>query len=121
MIDIQTFTDIMDDLACELPEQFFDELNLGISVSSEAKRHPQSRGDELYIMGEYFRNVMGRGIVIYYGSFCRIHGDLSLDRLKDEMRRTLRHEFRHHLEGLAQEDGLEREDARQLRDYLDRQ
>jgi len=119
MIDIQTFQDILDELACELPEEFYDDLNLGISVNPGAKLHPQSRGDGLYIMGEYFRNVMGRGIVIYYGSFCRVHGNDSPDKLRDEMRKTLRHEFRHHLEGLAFEDGLEKEDERQLREYLD--
>ncbi len=119
MIDIQTFQDILDELACELPEEFYDDLNLGISVSPEAKRHPLSRGDGLYIMGEYFRNVMGRGIVIYYGSFCRVHGTDGPGELRDEMRKTLRHEFRHHLEGLAFEDGLEKEDERQLREYLD--
>lgn len=118
MIDIQLFTEILDELACELPEKFFDELNLGISVSDQAKPHPRSRGDELYIMGEYFRNVMGRGIVIYYGSFAHIHGEESPQSLRDEMRKTLRHEFRHHLEGLALEDGLEKEDERQLREYL---
>lgn len=119
MTDIQSFQYILEELACELPEEFFDGLNLGISISPEAKLHPRSKGDGLYIMGEYFRNSMGRGIVIYYGSFCRVHGNDSPEQLRDEMRKTLRHEFRHHLEGLAFEDGLEKEDERQLREYLD--
>lgn len=119
MIDIDSFTEILDELACELPEEFYEELNLGISVSPKAKVHPRAKGNDLYVMGEYFHNVMGMGIVIYYGSFARVHGRDSLEELRAEMRATLRHEFRHHLEGLAFENDLEKEDERQLREYLE--
>lgn len=118
MISIDQFTEILDELACELPEEFFRELNLGVSVSFETKLHPQAADGELYVMGEYFVNNMGRGIVIYYGSFSRLHGNLLLGELKSEMRKTLRHEFRHHMEGLSGERGLELEDQRRLREYL---
>lgn len=61
---------------------------------------------------------MGRGIIIYYGSFARLLGNLNETELKEEMRKTLRHEFRHHMEGLAGERGLEKEDEKDLSDYL---
>jgi hypothetical protein len=61
---------------------------------------------------------MGHYIVIYYGSFERVFGHLSEDGLVDELRKTLRHEFRHHMEWLAGEDGLEREDADYINRYL---
>lgn len=118
MISIEEFSRILDDLAQELPDEFYDELNLGISISEEAKLHPQARGSDLYIMGEYFHSQMGRGIVMYYGSFARIHGRLSEEALIRELRGTLRHEFRHHMEGRAGERGLEVEDERRLSDYL---
>lgn len=117
MISIDHFGDILSTLAGELPAEFFKELNLGIRVDSFAKPHPQARGD-LYILGEYSRSAMGQGIVIYYGSFARIFGDLSGDELTNGMRKTLRHEFRHHMEHRAGERGLEIEDERKLNEYL---
>ena len=42
-------------------------------------------------------------------------------QLRRELRRTVRHEFRHHIEALAGEDALDREDEAQLGDYLRRQ
>ncbi|MDR0952442.1 MAG: metallopeptidase family protein [Oscillospiraceae bacterium] len=118
MISIDEFSAVLDELASELPQEFYEGLNLGINLSAEAKLHPKSRGDGLYIMGEYFHNAMGRGIVIYYGSFRRVHSRETRDELLGHMRETLRHEFRHHMEGRAWEDGLKREDARRLREYL---
>lgn len=120
MISIEEFSDILDDLAQELPLEFYEGLNLGINIDENAKPHPQAQGNDLFIMGEYLRTQMGRGIVIYYGSFARIHGHLSTSALTEELRRTLRHEFRHHMEGRAGESGLEKEDERFLRDYLGR-
>lgn len=120
MISIDEFSHILDDLASGLPEEFYDELNLGISVSEDAKMSPHAQNRDLYIMGEYFHTHMGRGIVIYYGSFARLHGNLPVEALMQEMQSTLRHEFRHHMEGRAGERGLEREDEKQLRDYLGR-
>lgn len=118
MIGIDRFGDILSDLADELPAEFYSELNLGIRVDPYAKPHPQARGDDLYILGEYSRSAMGRGIVIYYGSFARIFGALDEEELTEKMRKTLRHEFRHHMEYRAGERGLEIEDERKINDYL---
>lgn len=118
MISIDRFGDILSTLADELPAEFFNELNLGIRVDSFAKPHPQARGNDLHILGEYSRSAMGQGIVIYYGSFARVFGDLSEDELTNEMRKTLRHEFRHHMEHRAGERGLEIEDEKKLNEYL---
>lgn len=118
MISIEEFSDILDELAQELPEVFFEELNLGINVSTDAKLHQQARANDFYIMGEYFHNQMGRGITMYYGSFERLYGYMEREALKNELRSTLRHEFRHHIEGRAGERGLEIEDERRLREYL---
>ena len=120
MISIDRFSEILDTLAQELPIEFYDELNLGISVSMEEKLHPQALARDLFIMGEYFSNQMGRGIMIYYGSFCRVHGALEEAALTRELRSVLRHEFRHSMEHRAGERGLEIEDERNLREYLDK-
>ena len=75
MMDIDQFEAVLDTIANTLPPAFYEELNGGILLLPEAKRHPKARGDDLYIMGEYHRDqIMGRYIVIYYGSFERVYG-----------------------------------------------
>ncbi|MDR0852181.1 MAG: metallopeptidase family protein [Clostridiales Family XIII bacterium] len=119
MISIDEMQDMLDELAEELPSVFYEELNGGILLLPQMKLSEYARSHDLYILGEYVRDrVMGRYIVIYYGSFERVYGHLREDAFKDELRKTLRHEFRHHLEYLAGEDDLEKEDDRDLRDYL---
>lgn len=118
MISIERFGDILEELAEELPQEFYEELNLGVSLEPRAKAHPQSRNGDLYILGEYSRSNMGQSIVIYYGSFERLFGELGEEEARDEMRRTLRHEFRHHIEWRAGERGLEKEDEKRLSEYL---
>jgi hypothetical protein len=120
MISIDDVQDILDDLAEELPVEFYDELNGGILLLPEAKPSPYAKGNDLFILGEYRHELgLGRYIVIYYGSFERVFGNLPLDELIQELRITLRHEFTHHLESLAGEDDLDDEDAEYLRDYLE--
>lgn len=118
MISIERFGNILDELAEELPKEFYDGLNLGVRLEPSPKLHPQARKNDLYILGEYSQSPMGRGIVIYYGSFEKLLGNLDEDKIKKEMRKTLRHEFRHHIEGRAGERGLEKEDEKNLSNYL---
>jgi hypothetical protein len=65
--------------------------------------------------------VLGRYIAIYYGSFARVYGHLSKEQLAGQLAGTLKHEFRHHLESLAGQRGLEIEDEKYLENYLHRQ
>ena len=124
---------MLDDVADEIPEDFYRELNGGIILQPESKMHPESRGydsigsnpGELYILGEYHNDRQGMGglgryIAIYYGSFIRVYPYLSLDAQKNELRRVLIHEFTHHLESLAGERGLEVKDAQKLGEYKQR-
>ena len=109
---------MLDQIAEELPEEFFKELNQGIVLLPEYKLHPESREiDRLYIMGEYGRSIAGRHIAIYYGSFERVYNRLSMESLKEELKDTLLHEFTHHLESLAGERGLEIQDSEDMARY----
>lgn len=109
---------ILDEIAEELPNEFFQDLNEGIVLLPEYKLHPESRSrDKLYIMGEYCRSITGRNIAIYYGSFQRVYGNFPIDELKEKLRDTLLHEFTHHLESLAGERGLEIKDAENIEKY----
>ena len=118
MISIDRMQEMLEQIAAEFPEAFYEKLNGGICLLPEAKRSHHSGRVPLYIMGEYHYNVMGRYIYIYYGSFCRVFGHLGEEALYQELKRTVAHEFTHHLENLAGERGLEIKDEMDLDDYL---
>ena len=107
--------DLLDEMAEEFPQEFYAELNGGISLLPEAREDPE--GEDLYIMGEYCNDMMGRYIVLYYGSFAALarQEDWTQEDWEDELYTTLSHEFTHHIEGLAGERGLE------IRDELERE
>lgn len=115
---MEEFLELLDEISGEMPEEFFQELNGGVILQPECRVHPEAFNEDLVILGEYRRDrQLGRYIVIYYGSFMKLYGSLSRERLYKRLRKTLLHEFRHHLEGLAGEKGLEVEDAVQLAKY----
>ncbi len=119
MVDIDRFEQMLDQIADTMPEALFTELNGGILLQPEAKVHPQSVGDDLYILGEYHRDgIFGRFIVLYYGSFEKTYPMLSRRVLRQHIERVLKHEFLHHVESLAGERGLEVTDAVELAQYL---
>ncbi len=121
MIDFDEVGIMLDEIAAELPQEFYKELNGGIILLPEAKLNKIGRKNDLYIMGEYHRGGgMGRYITIYYGSFEQLYGHLTREPLKKKLEHTLKHEFTHHLESLAGERGLEKKDEKFLDDYLNR-
>lgn len=121
MVSIDEMEIILDEIAEELPEEFYKELNGGILLLPEIKLNPLGINNELYVMGEYHHSFsMGRYIVIYYGSFEKIYEGHSRESIKKKLTHTLKHEFTHHLESLAGERGLEKEDEKFIRDYLNR-
>ncbi len=121
MISIDEMEIMLDEIAVELPEEIYRELNGGIVLLPEEKLNPMSRGNDLYILGEYYRGgSMGRYIAIYYGSFSRVYGYLGKEALRQQLEHTLKHEFIHHVESLAGERGLEIKDAQFMADYLKR-
>ena len=109
--------DLLDGMAEEFPEEFYAQLNGGISLLPEAKEDPE--GEDLYIMGEYCNDMMGRYIVLYYGSFAALARleDWTEEDWEDELYTTLSHEFTHHIEGLAGERGLEVRDELEMEQY----
>ena len=112
---------MLDKIACELPEEFYKDLNGGILLLPQEKLSPAAVADDLYILGEYvYSTSMGRLIYIYYGSFARMFGHLNRDSFEERLRETLYHEFTHHMESLAGERGLEKKDELQLREYKKR-
>ena len=113
------FERIADSVLQELPEEFFVGLNGGVVIADREKLHSRSVPSRpLYVLGEYhYGGSEGRYVVIYYGSFLRAHGRKRGDALKEEVRKVILHEFRHHLETRAGEHGLEYEDDAFLTAY----
>ena len=65
MISIDEMQEMLEQIAEELPEAFFRDLNGGINLLEEALAAPEAVEDDLYILGEYCEDpFMGRYILI---------------------------------------------------------
>lgn len=117
ILSFEQVGDLLDQMAEEFPEAFYQDLNGGISLLPEVVEDPA--GEDLYIMGEYCNDMMGRYINLYYGSFAALaeREDWTEEDWEDELYTTLSHEFTHHVEGLAGERGLEIRDQLELEEY----
>jgi len=123
MMTLEAFKQILEELLDELPEAFFRELSGGVIVSEAAVSPDYARGHELYTMGHYAIWSGVRQIVIYKGSFDRVHPFAGREETKNLLRGVVRHEFRHHLEflaGIHDASSLEAQDEREKRAYLSR-
>lgn len=115
--NIDEVHDILERVIQVIPKEFFKDLNEGVVLLPEIKVHPESRQDDLIIMGEYSTSFTGRNIKIYYGSFKRIYNGISNEELYERLKDTLLHEFTHHLESLSGERGLEVKDSIEMNRY----
>ena len=74
-----------------------------------------AHGNDLYTMGLYKIYSGIRQIILFKGSFDRVHPNAGPEEARVILRGVLRHEFRHHMEYLAGIHGpssLEAEDKR---------
>ena len=120
MFTIEEINEMLDEIAAELPEGIFRDLNGGVSLLAETKLSNKDPSGGLYTLGEYRRDQMGRYIVLYYGSLCAVHGGASHKKMRKHLRNVLTHELTHHLESLAGERDLEIEDEINLQNYFSR-
>lgn len=116
MLSFDEAGDLLDEMAETFPEEFFRQLNGGISLLPDEKLDEQE-GPDLYIMGEYCHDEMGRYINLYYGSFAAVYGKETNEVVKEELFQTLTHELTHHMESLAGERSLEYKDERFMEAY----
>jgi len=116
---MEAIRDMLDDIQEDLPPILFEELNGGVLLLPEHKLHPESREeDKLFIKGEYHRShILGRQIIIYYGTFKKLYETKSEKKIFRELKKTLHHEFVHHIESLGGEKDLEIDDAIRLEAY----
>ncbi len=117
------YRSIVAELLDELPEEFFRELSGGVIVSAAAEAPEYARGDDLFTLGQYQVYAGVRQIVLFKGSFDRVHPRADAEEAREILRGVLRHEFRHHLEalgGVHNSSSLEAQDERDKQAYLAR-
>lgn len=117
---IDEVQEILEEICESVPSYAYEHLNGGIILTEEAKYHEEAYAEDLVIMGEYQRSMLGNMIKIYYGSFMDMYRFSSRETLREKLEEVLLHEFTHHLEFLANEWGLVIEDKKFLEEYRKR-
>ena len=110
--------DWLEEIAQEFPEAFFEGLDGGIQLEEKALPDPDFPPGEMYIMGEYVHDNLGRYILLYYGSFAALLEEEDEEVWKDEIFATVAHEFTHHLEEDAGLHNLDDKDLEFLQEAL---
>ena len=110
--------DWLEEIVQEFPESFFEDLGGGIQLEERALQDPDFPPGEMYVMGEYVHDLLGRYILLYYGSFAALLPDKDEEGWKDEIFATVAHEFTHHLEETAGLHSLDDKDMEFLREAL---
>ena len=119
MVSIEEFEMMAGEIADEIPEIYYDGLNGGILLKDEIKHHPVSRDKApVYVMGSYKKDAFGCRIELYYGSFAKTCAFFTKERLYRQIKDTLLHEFRHHVETMCGNIDLILEDAEGIRRIL---
>ena len=108
---------LLDELAEPFPEALFEGLNGGVHLVEEAVRDPEL--PQVYILGEYCEDLLGRYINLYYGSFAALAEKeaWTLEDWREELRQTLSHELTHHMEGRSGLHALDDRDAEEMEGF----
>ena len=105
---------LLDELAEPFPEALFEGLNGGVHLVEEAMQDPEL--SQVYILGEYCEDLLGRYINLYYGSFAAVaeREDWTEEDWAAELRQTLSHELTHHMEGRGGLHALDDKDEAEM-------
>ena len=108
--------DLLDTLAESFPEALFDELNGGVNFQEEAVPDQEFPKGQVYILGEYCDDLLGRYINLYYGSVAAMaeNEDWTEEDWEQELRQTLSHELTHHMEGRSGLHALDDKDEAEM-------
>ena len=108
--------ELLDELAEPFPEALFDGLNGGVNLLEDAVPDPEFPAGEMYVLGEYREDLLGRYINLYYGSFAALaeREDWTEEDWRTELRQTLSHELTHHMESRSGLHALDDKDEAEL-------
>lgn len=121
MLTIDQVNDLLDGMAEGFPQALFDGLNGGVNLLEDTVPDPAFPPGEMYILGEYCEDLLGRYINLYYGSFAVLAEQEVWDRQtwEQELRITLSHELTHHMEARSGLHALDDRDAEELASWLE--
>ena len=119
LMSFEEVGDLLDDLAESFPSVLFEELNGGVNLLEDTVEDPEFPPGEMYILGEYCDDCLGRYINLYYGSFAALaqREDWSEQIWREELRTTLSHELTHHMENRSGLHALDDRDAAELAEW----
>lgn len=108
--------ELLDGIAEQFPPALFGGLNGGINLLEDTVPDPEFPPGEMYILGEYCDDLLGRYINLYYGSFSALASQEGWDgeTWEEELRATLSHELTHHMEARGGLHALDDRDAAEL-------
>lgn len=106
----------LDGIAERFPQALFEGLNGGVNLLEDTVPDPEFPEGEMYILGEYCDDCLGRYINLYYGSFAALaeREDWDEQVWREELRITLSHELTHHMEARGGLHALDDRDAEEL-------
>ena len=116
VLPIDRVEELLDEMAEQFPQELFDELNGGVNLMEQAVPDPEFPEGEMYILGEFCDDLLGRYINLYYGSFAalaRQEGGTE-EVWREELLITLSHELTHHMESRGGLHALDDRDAEEL-------
>ena len=116
LLSFEQAGDLLDLLAEPFPEALFDGLNGGVNFLEDAVPDRSFPSGEMYILGEYCEDLLGRYINLYYGSFAVLaeKEDWTKQRWAEELRQTLSHELTHPKEARGGLHALDDKDEAEL-------
>ncbi len=119
MLTFDETGDALDEIAEQFPQALFRGLNGGVNLLEDAVEDPEFPGGELYIMGEFCDDCLGKYINLYYGSFAALaqKEEWTEEDWSDELWTTLSHELTHHMEGLGGLHGLDDRDEEEMAEF----
>lgn len=116
VLSIDEVNELLDDMAEAFPEALFEGLNGGVNLLEEAVPDEAFSAGEMYILGEYCEDSLGRYVNLYYGSFAALAKKEDWDRQtwEDELYTTFSHELTHHMESRGGTHALDDRDAEEM-------
>ena len=116
VLPIDRVEQMLDEMAEQFPPELFDELNGGVNLLEQAVPDPEFPEGEMYILGEFCDDLLGRYINLYYGSFAALakQEGWTEEIWREELSITLSHELTHHMESRGGLHALDDRDAEEL-------
>ena len=116
VLPIEQVNTMLDEMAEQFPPELFDELNGGVNLMEQAVPDPEFPEGEMYILGEFCDDLLGRYINLYYGSFAALarQEGWTEEIWREELLITLSHELTHHMESRGGLHALDDRDAEEL-------